>query len=107
MGAGNTVEKVTSTKIGGKDYFQIMYTMHNDSYGIPLDVKSTMMVHIEDGYASLFIFTQAPNGALFNEFKTILESVNYHYTIEEQHTEPSNPAGLCTTMVLFFAFLFI
>lgn len=89
LGTGNTVEKVTSTKIGGKDYFQIMYTMHNDSYGIPLDVKSTMMVHIEDGYASLFIFTQAPNGALFNEFKTILESVNYHYTIEEQHTEPS------------------
>ena len=89
LGAGNTVEKVTSTKIDGKDYFQILYTMHNDSYGIPLDVKCTMMVHIEEGYASLFIFTQAPTGAFFNEFKTILESVDYHYPIEEQIAEPS------------------
>lgn len=93
LGTGNTVEKVTSTKIGGKDYFQILYTMHNDSYGIPLNVKCTMMVHIEDGYASLFIFTQDPTGAFFNEFKTILGSVEYHYPIEEQTTEPSKESA--------------
>ena len=80
---------MTSTKIGGKDYFQIIYNMHNDDYGIPLDVKCTMMAHIEDGYASLFLFTQAPSGGFFNEFKTLLESVEFHYPIEEKTAETS------------------
>ena len=52
-----------------------------------------MMVHMEDGYASLFIFTQAPSGEFFNEFKTILESVVYHYSTDEQIAETSKEAA--------------
>lgn len=90
LGVGNAVESVFSTSVNGRDYYQIIYTTHNNDFGIPVSIKNTMMVHIEDGYGSIFVLTQDPSGSFFSEFIELLGSIEYHYPAGESGHESNS-----------------
>lgn len=75
---GAVVHDATTIFVNDKKCGQVTFTIHNDTYGIPLDVTTTQVSFLEDGYMLAFSISQDASGSNYKEFRSVLESVRFH-----------------------------
>ena len=93
IGSGATLHSISSELVGGKKYCQVVMTIRNETYGIPLDVTTTQMVFLENGYMVSFSFSQEPSSQYYSEFKGVIESVTYRFLEENDNGKTGDSAS--------------
>lgn len=91
--SGATLHNISIETVGGKKYYQVVMTVRNETYGIPLDVTNTQMVFLENGYMVSFSFSQEPSSQYYSEFIDVLESVTFRFLEENDNGKNGNSAS--------------
>lgn len=93
VASGATLHNISIETVGGKKYYQVVMTVRNETYGIPLDVTTTQMVFMENGYMVSFSFSQEPSSQYYSEFIGVLESVTYRFLEENENGKNGDSAS--------------
>ncbi len=88
---GYAEDEFSVVSIAGDQYYSVQTVLLETFYGIPVEVPATMMARIENGYLFLFQFAGATDNAHYNDFRALMNSVDFsgvhgNETLEEDLT---------------------
>lgn len=86
---GIVINNSSVLEVSGKKCAQATFTTHGDAYGIPLEVTTTQVTFLENGYMISFTISQDSSSKYYSEFIRILESVKFQI-LESDHSNTNS-----------------
>ncbi len=90
---GAVVQNASTQIINGKKWGRVIFTIQNDTFGIPLEITTTQVAFLQNGYILFLSISQNTSGSYYDEFKSVLESVRFKFLGDSKTSTPSQAAA--------------
>lgn len=89
-------EEFSIVTYNGLEYFKIDTDSSTDAYGLNISIKDIHVFHIHNGWLFAFHFTGPSNSAVFSDFESLLNSVQYPFSSDSSSTGSSESSSFST-----------